>query len=459
MSDVLPSLGEDDVRTCTLRDLVPEGASARPEPDVRVAALKGSRALVEAVEPAVRFSERPPTTSLLVETPWADVVVTPADWADAFAAPEDGTPHNEARDDVLAELVEILASKVDDDVPADRVRAAVAADADLLDALNRAWPLVEATELVADLWSVPAYLRLCAPSLTPDEVRLLQRADPTAWTVADLPLLDAARARLGDAAAPRRRRAAATREAADRATMSQVVDQLVASDDSELQVMSMLRVDDLRDALVDRAALPQEPVDPLAGPFAHVVVDEAQEPTDAEWSMLARRCPSRSMTVVGDRAQARRGFPESWSQRLERVGLGGARLASLGVNYRTPAEVMAAAEPVIRAVLPDANVPTSVRSTGRPVRYGSVDELADVLTGWLDEHEGVACVIGARSPVASDRVRALTPATAKGLEFDLVVLVDPDRWGDDVAAAVDRYVAMTRTTHTLVVLSRERARA
>lgn len=463
VSDVLPSLGEDGVRTCTLRDLVPEGAAAVPEADPRVARLKGSRALVEAVEPAVRFSERPPTTSLLVETPWADVPVTPADWAGAFAAPEDGTPHNEARDDVLAELVEILAAKVDD-VPVDRVRAALAADADLLHALNRAWPLIEPTDLVADLWSVPAYLRLCAPSLTPDEVALLQRTDPTAWTVADLPLLDAARARLGDATASRRRRAAAAREAADRATMAEVVDHLVASDDSELQVMTMLRVDDLRDALVDRAPLPQAPVDAFAGPFAHVVVDEAQELTDAEWLMLARRCPSRSMTVVGDRAQARRGFAEPWQERLERVGLGGARLATLGVNYRTPAEVMAAAEPVIRAVLPDANVPTSIRSTRRPVEHGSVDELTAVLTGWLRRHEGVACVIGAPAPalpgtlrgVLADRVRALTPRTAKGLEFDLVVLVDPGAWGDgddEVATAVDRYVAMTRATHTLVVLT------
>jgi len=455
VSDVLPSLGEDGVRTCTLRDLVPEGATAGPEPDPRVAALKGSRALVDAIEPAVRFSERPPTTSLLVETPWADVPVTPADWAEAFAAPEDGTPHDEARDDVLAELVEVLAAKVDDDVPADRVRAALAADADLLAALNRAWPLVEPTELVADLWSVPAYLRLCAPSLTPEEVALLQRPDPTAWTVADLPLLDAARARLGDAGTSRRRRAASAREAADRAAMTEVVDHLVASGDTEMQVMSMLRVDDLRDALVDRAALPQPPVDPLAGPFAHVVVDEAQELTDAEWAMLVRRCPSRSMTVVGDRAQARGGFPESWQERLGRVGLGGARVASLGTNYRTPAEVMEAAEPVIRAALPDANVPTSIRSTGRPVRHGSVDELAAVVTGWLAEHEGVACVIGAPPPDVSglgDRVRALTPRTAKGLELDLVVLVDPDGWGEGVTGAVDRYVAMTRTTHTLVVL-------
>ena len=87
--------------------------------------------------------------------------------------------------------------------------------------------------------------------------------------------------------------------------------------------------------------------------------------------MLLLRCPSRSFTIVGDRAQARHGFTESWQERLERIGLDRVDLASLTINYRTPEEVMAEAEPVIRAVLPDANVPTSIRSSGIPVEHGS----------------------------------------------------------------------------------------
>ena len=141
----------------------------------------------------------------------------------------------------------------------------------------------------------------------------------------------------------------------------------------------MLRGDDMRDKLVDEAALPTADPDALAGPFAHVVVDEAQELTDAEWQMLLRRCPSRSLTVVGDRAQARHGFAESWQERLERVGLHQVELASLSINYRTPQEVMAEAEPVIRAALPDANVPTSVRSTGVPVVHGPASDLDAIL--------------------------------------------------------------------------------
>ncbi|MFM9786003.1 AAA family ATPase, partial [Streptomyces scabiei] len=73
-----------------------------------------------------------------------------------------------------------------------------------------------------------------------------------------------------------------------------------------------------------------------------------------------------------------------------------------------------------------------------------------ILDAWLAAHEeGVACVIGDAEFAATSRVRSLSPVTAKGLEFDLVVLVDPDAWGDGVQAAVDRYVAMTRATGEL----------
>jgi DNA helicase IV len=456
VGDVLPSLGEEGVQTCTLRDLVPEGAAATVETDPEVARLKATAAMVEAIEPAVRFSERPPSTGMTVETPWSDVWLSPEDWTEAFEAAEPGTPHNEARDQVWEELVAILLAKHDDedDVPADLLRRSLERNRDLVRAFQRAWPLIEATDLVGDLWSVPAYLRLCAPWLEADEVARLRRAEPQAWTLSDLPLLDAARQRLGDPEASRRRRRAEAAAAAERARRADVVADLIESDDSELLVMSMLRGQDLQDALVDGSAQERPDPDLLAGPFAHVVVDEAQELTDAEWTMLLHRCPSRSLTVVGDRAQARHGFTESWRERLGRVGLDRITLASLSINYRTPVEVMAEAEPVIRAVLPDANVPTSVRRGGVPVVHGRVEDLDAVLDAWLREHkDGIACVIGDPTFTATSRVRSLTPELAKGLEFDLVVLVDPESFGAGIEGAVDRYVAMTRATERLVVLT------
>ncbi|UCM87955.1 AAA family ATPase [Streptomyces marincola] len=457
VSDVLPSLGEDGVRTCTLRDLVAEGAGAVVESDPEVAGLKSSAGMVRAIERAVRFYEEPPEDEVTVATDWADVRLGAEDWAEAFDAVEPGTPHNEGRERVLDELVAIVSDRLGEDVPPGLLRRSLLADEELTGALGRAWPLIEAADLVADLWSVPAYLRMCAPWLGPDDARKLRRAPTAPWTVSDLPLLDAARRRLGDPEAERRRRRRHASAAAERARMADVIDGLVAADDDGEGAVTMLLGRDLQDSLVDGAALPGAEREPLAGPFTHIVVDEAQELTDAEWQMLLARCPSRSFTVVGDRAQARRGFAESWRDRLERVGFGRIEVATLSVNYRTPSEVMAEAEPVIRAVLPDANVPVSVREGGVPVLRGSVADLDAVLDGWLDEHpDGIACVIGAPEFRPRDRVRSLTPALAKGLEFDLVVLVDPEAFGEGVEGAVDRYVAMTRATRQLVVLTSPR---
>ncbi|MFN8124975.1 MAG: RNA polymerase recycling motor ATPase HelR [Candidatus Nanopelagicales bacterium] len=454
VSDVLPSLGENDVQTCTVRQLVEEGDAARPERDAAVARLKASAQMITAIDEAVAFYEEPPKRGMTVSTDFGDVWIAPEAWAVAFEAPEPGTPHNEARDQVLSQLLDLVLAGGDGN-PRDGLREALLRDADLRAALQRSWPILNPDDLVGDLWTVPAYLRRCAPWLSADEVTLLQRSDPDSWTVSDLPLLDAARARLGDPELEERRRRADAALAVERARMAEVIDGLQHSDDDwERVLMSTLRHEDLRDSLVDEAVVEAAEPDRLTGPFAHIVVDEAQELTDAEWQMLLRRCPSRSFTIVGDRAQARHGFTETWEERLRRVGFGMVEHATLTINYRTPEEVMAAAEPVIRAAIPDANVPRSVRSTGVPVRHGLRSELPALLDAWLAEHtEGIACVIGDPGFPASDRVRCLTPELAKGLEFDLVVLVDPDRLGSDIEGAVDRYVAMTRATQQLVILS------
>ncbi|MCT9819522.1 AAA family ATPase [Microbacterium sp. W1N] len=465
IDDVLPSLGEDGALTCTLRDLVPV-VTAGEETDPVAARVKADVRLAGAVGPAVALYEEPPTAALRVPTPWGEVEVTADDWADAFGSADPALTHNEARDEVWEELLAALVDRSagDEIAPAD-LRRALARSTTLQGAFSRAWPLLSPEVVVADLFSVPAYLRRCAPWLSPAEVAALQRDDPRAWTDDDLPLLDAARRRVGDPAQNRVRR---RREAAlerRREQMDRVVDELIAADDSELGEVRMLRGLDAQQSLVDDAELPGIDVDELAGPFAHIIVDEAQELTDAQWQMLLRRCPSRSFTIVGDRAQARHGFIPTWEERLSAAGLRDISVASLTVNYRTPEEIMTAAEPVIRAAVPDANVPVSIRRSGIPVRHGARGELDGILDAWTAAHaDGVAAVIGA-GPLplpARERVRVLTPVLSKGLEFDLVVLVAPESCGagggadavdDEVARAVDRYVAMTRATRELVILS------
>ena len=457
VSDVLPSLGEEGVQTCTIRDLVPGGADAPIEADGRVARLKATADMVRAIEPAVALYEEPPAEGMTVETHWADVWLDPDDWAVAFDAAAPGTPHNEALDEIWEELVAIILIKLEEegvDASFDLLRATLRRNEDLVETFHRAWPLLEATDLVGDLWTVPAYLRRCAPWLSRDDIFALQRDDPQAWTLSDLPLLDAARQRLGDPETSRRRRRAEAEQAAEREQVAAVIDDLIAADDDGEGLVTMLRHPDLRTNLVGESTRREADSDLLAGRFAHIVVDEAQELTDAEWQMLLLRCPSRSFTIVGDRAQARHGFTESWRERLERVGLHDLTMASLSINYRTPEEVMSEAESVIRAALPDANVPTSIRSTGVPVTHADVGDRDAILEDWLAEHEeGIACVIGDPSFAPMTRVRSLTAELSKGLEFDLVVLVDPQAFGEGIEGAVDHYVAMTRATQQLVVLT------
>lgn len=507
VADILPGLGEEGVRIATLGDLVPEGSAAVDDPDQRVARLKADARMERAIEIAVRLRENLPTRTVTLETRWGDLRVTPADWSEAFAAIDPGANHNEARgqawDALLETLIERAAAVVlpaDDDLDAgddrwgdegwgdagttawdderraeersagfdaeedfdafglagegdDAMRAALAENERLRAAFDAAWPLLDPVALVHALWTDAALLGRVASWLAPDEVAALQRAADAPWTRADLSLLDVARLRVGDPELAIRRRRAEAEAAAERARMNDVVDDLIQNDQSDMRVMSMLRGQDLRSTLAV-PAVAVDPGDPLAGPFAHIVVDEAQELTDAEWRMLLRRNPARSFTVVGDRAQARHGFTQTWHERLAVAGLRHVELAALTVNYRTPEEVMAEAAPVIRAVFPDANVPRSIRSSGIPVRRGATGERDAVLTEWLATHEeGVAAVIGDPTFDGSGRVRSLDPIEAKGLEFDLVVLVDPDRWGDGIEGTVDRYVAMTRSTRELVILS------
>ncbi len=470
VSDVLPALGEQGVSTCTLADLVPGGAALPPEPDPVVAALKSGCGAPEWIEPAVALYEEPPRVTVEVDTPYGSAIVTATDWADAFGEADPAMPHNQARDQVWEVLLDLLLERrlseaeasIDwqapdadgrSDVDPAGFRQALARDRVLAETFSRGWVLLEPSDVVADLYSVPAYLRRCAPELTPDQVRSLQREDPTGFTAADIPLLDAARRRVGDPDEVRRRHRAESRVADERRQMDQVVEHLIAADYDSASVLTMLTGADLRAGLADQSdALAQSP-ERLQGPFAHVIVDEAQELTDAQWQMVRARCPSGSVTVVGDRAQAREGFPETWEERLSRIGLRDVRRVALSVNYRTPQEVMEVAGREIQSLLPDANVPDSVRRSGVPVRFGVVAELDPLLREWLAGNPtGQACVIGEAWSGDSSRVHCLDPSAAKGLEFDLVVLVRPAQFGAGVRGAVDRYVAMTRATSELVVL-------
>ncbi len=216
--------------------------------------------------------------------------------------------------------------------------------------------------------------------------------------------------------------------------------------------------------------------------FGHVLVDEAQDLTAMQWRMLGRRCPSGSMTLVGDFGQSSRpGALHDWDAvRAQLPGDEPARVVTLSVNYRTPAEIMALADRFVAAAAPGVSPARSVRSTGRPPQFLAADDAAELLTVVADAAQngkgegGTTAVIAPRdlhddlvalladlgavggSADAIDAPVAVVDASdAKGLEFDHVVVVEPARLVTPDASGLRLlYTALTRATQTLTVGAR-----
>jgi DNA helicase IV len=217
--------------------------------------------------------------------------------------------------------------------------------------------------------------------------------------------------------------------------------------------------------------------------FGHVIVDEAQELSPMAWRVLFRRCPSRSMTVVGDLAQTGASWgPASWAELFDRHAPGRWRRAELTVNYRTPAEIMEVATAVLATAAPGVVPPRSMREEGVPpwavrtapdeivevVAEAVRSELAAIGDGRLAvitpaaEAEGLARALAAALPEATvgDRtapldglVAVLGVAETKGLEFDGVIVVEPSVIVEESDRGMsDLYVALTRATRRLAVV-------
>lgn len=202
--------------------------------------------------------------------------------------------------------------------------------------------------------------------------------------------------------------------------------------------------------------------------FAHVLVDEAQDLSPMQWRMLRRRGGQASWTIVGDPAQS--SWPDTAETRAaldDLMGRAPQRHHRMSTNYRSPAEVFELAAQVIQRVDPGADLPDAVRRTGRePVLTttspaGLAEHVSGLAARLLDEVEGTVGIItpqrhaglADRVQLADDRIIWVTPLAAKGLEYDAVIVVDPD---EIVAESPGRervlYVALTRPTQVLATV-------
>jgi len=497
IEQVLPSLGETGVVMSTPGNLYPgvEGVEGEaPE----VAALKGDRRMARVVARAVRDRQRVPQGVRRLKVDSYTVELRPEVVAAARGrARRTRKPHNAAREGFLKDLLWHLTGELAESMRTDLTRDN---RDDLLDELrdspdvrrelNLSWMPLTPEQLLRDLFSSPERLADATPDLSPEERNLLLRGRDAPWTVADVPLLDEAAEQLGedDTAS----RLAARRQSAERAAdvgFAQASLQSSGAGGGLPQVSAETLAARFADSGPSLTVAERAESD-RSWAFGHVVVDEAQELSPMMWRLLMRRCPTRSMTLVGDVAQVGSAAgTSSWGAALDPYVHNRWRLEPLTINYRTPAAIMEIASAVLTGAGVFAPVPQSVREGDAPptaatipsrleegdvaaldaVRLAVAEEVAALGRGRLVvvAPEDVATILRAylldalpsgtigRGRTALDSpVVVLTVHEVKGLEFDSVVLVEPASiLKASPRGANDLYVALTRPTQRLRVLT------
>ncbi|MDQ0734295.1 HelD family protein [Arthrobacter agilis] len=492
---VLPSLGETGVVMAGIGTLMP-GVSTVQETSEAAAAIKGRLEMARVLRNAVANRERVPAENKRLNVEGTLLTLTPRQVARARErARATGKPHNEARVTfvkiLLRELTEQLLDKLEESSGggnnADRSYLAedVRSSRDVRIALNLAWMPLTPQKLVAELFARPELLRAAAPDLTDAEVAALARPVDAPWTEADVPLLDEAAELLGelDASAGRDSSAREQEQKRDLANAERALENVNATLE-DAGVDGVLTAEDLAQhnaVPVTRLSAAERASGDRTWAYGHIVVDEAQELSPMQWRLLMRRCPLKSFTIVGDIAQTSSAAgSRSWQQALEPFVGERWQLEELTVNYRTPSQIAEAAVRMANAAGLVVSAPKAVREGRFPPVLDTVRDLVPSLVDVMPEElasidGGLLAVIApdhlvpevraALVPVYGSRVGSgaggpgqdivvIGPRESKGLEFDGVVILEPQEMLDSATARVgDLYVAMTRPTQRLRVIS------
>ncbi len=495
VEQVLPSLGEGSVRLATASELA-DGVTANASESPAAAKVKGDTRMIKVVRAAIRDRERGIQEPIRILHDGELLELTPDDTSRIVAGVTKGRgTHNERRRPfemaVLLHLLDLHRREAKKSANAgsrgpapwgtnvpreERVEffEAMLEQERVTEAIEEMWPVLTPQRLLRDLFSDPSALRRAtARVLTDEETDALIRPEDHAWTPADVALLDEARVMLGSP--PQRAPDQQPQiEEEERWMIERMLDDIQEFE----PIVGMERGWMAEKYLQDRSDLdkgrsvPQERTT-----YGHVIIDEAQDLSPMQWRMIARRCPSRSMTILGDLAQASGAWvPSEWEEVLEALrSRREPHVAELTINYRTPAAIMDVADRVIRDVAPGLARPRSVRTGDGPPRFhlaedpvNLIDEAALIALSERKEAEGTVAVIVPSGLVAKMHERldddagaapgdldagivVLDPRRAKGLEFDVVVVVEPKQIAEE-AGARGLYVTLTRPTQRLVVV-------
>jgi hypothetical protein len=452
IAQVLPALGETAVVAATCDTLVPGAVVSRDE-DRRLSEIKGRALWQPALERYVR-ALRPPARDLTLRWEGESYVIA----AGALTSARD-RPYHPARAEFAEQLHQVLADRVverrvalldemeegleellaqfdrgakpgaerdttitgtdvDGLMSADEIeelRERIADSAAIARFIETWWPTVDPAAALAGLLGDPALLHRFTPELSPEEVALVT-AEPQSWAPSDIPLLDAIAELLGESKSP------------------EAYGEIVA----------------------DRARRQR------AWAYGHVVIDEAQELSEMQWHMVLRRCPSRSITAVGDIDQAEASHRHTtWAQAVQATLGERWTAAELTICYRTPSEVMELTGPVLAKAGSRNTPPRAVRSSGI-APWALTVEKAELLDTAEATVEGLrrrwnGGTVGVIAPAiyvdglaaALPGVPVLTATQAKGLEWDAALVVDPQRITDEPRGWNGLYVALTRCTQEL----------
>lgn len=488
IEQVLPSLGESGVVQMTIGDIVP-GLSVQDDDPVDIAAIKGRAAFSRILREAVRLIPRLPDRDQVLHVWNRRVTLRIKDVQEALSrARRSGRPHNVARESFAIGLMELLAGRLiveagdassTADIDPDDLKTWMSEIRDSVDArraINLAWMPTQAPAFLRKLWSRPDLLaqanRKAGTPLSVEDLSRLYRAQDKPLTISDIPLIDELEELLGtlDLASAQKRRAEEQREKEERERANEALKATGLGGGIVTADMLMRQTQEAPSLrpLAERARADR------SWTYGHIVIDEAQDLSPMAWRCLLRRCPSRSMTVVGDLDQKRgHRHPHSWKQALGPAARAFSEEFVLSISYRTPRALTRIAQavlaqhgtPVLYPMEAVRDVPDCYRvsHTHNDSLKDCVSQVVSTMEERLDREEGEGkgriCVIvpdtqahlwhadESGASALDQRVSYLTAAGSKGLEFDSVVVVEPREILDQGSG--DLFVALTRATHDL----------
>lgn len=442
---VLPSLGETSVTLRSMGEVV-DGVRAAQHDDATAAAAKGSSRMLPVLS---RLASGPvPGAPTSFRYFYKDDVLTLD--AQQLAGIRRGLLANQKRNRAYSRVPAAVADALWTQVRGERALEkgheefldVVISDDRFIDFVEAWWPPADAVEL----WSsLPARAAGLANGVF---TRIELDALAASWatgipSIEDIPIIDELRYLLGE-----------LRQAEE------------ADDDLPKQLMSFERRE--REDYDDRMRATTSIED---DGFAHVLVDEAQDLSPMQWRMLARRGRYASWTIVGDAAQS------SWPDPAESAAARSQALAGmplhefrLSTNYRNSAEIYDLAARVAQVAVPHPDLADAVRRTGVEPRHVLVpgmpfQAVRDEAVAMLAEVAGSVAVVAGRALVGTvrdlladveefdPRLRVLEGLDTKGLEFDGVVVVEPDVIVDEAESGWRTlYVVLTRATQRLITV-------